>query len=64
MEDRARRFGDLAVDPAAREATLAGRIVGLTGTEFDILDVLSSDPRRVFSRRTWVPGVWGRTVRR
>ncbi len=54
-----RRFGDLAIDPEAREVTLAGRIVELTRTEFDILEVLSSEPRRVFSRRALVGDVWG-----
>ena len=39
--------------------TLAGRIVELTRTEFDILEVLSSEPRRVFSRRALVADVWG-----
>jgi DNA-binding response OmpR family regulator len=54
-----RRFGDLTIDPEAREVTLAGRIVELTRTEFDILEVLSSEPRRVFSRRALVTDVWG-----
>jgi DNA-binding response OmpR family regulator len=53
------RFGDLTIDPEAREVTLAGRIVELTRTEFDILEVLSSEPRRVFSRRALVADVWG-----
>lgn len=59
IEDLVRRFGDLALDPQAREVTLAGRIVELTRTEFDILDVLSSEPRRVFSRHALVQDVWG-----
>jgi DNA-binding response OmpR family regulator len=53
------RFGDLTIDPEAREVTLAGRIVELTRTEFDILEVLSSERRRVFSRRALVADVWG-----
>ena len=52
-------FGDLTIDPEAREVTLAGQTVALTRTEFDILDVLSADPRRVFSRRSLVTDVWG-----
>ncbi len=59
IEDEVRRFGDLTVDPQAREVTLGGRIVELTRTEFDILEVLSSEPRRVFSRRALVTDVWG-----
>ena len=58
-QDQVRRFGDLTVDPQAREVTVAGRIVELTRTEFDILEALSSQPRRVFSRRTLVTDVWG-----
>jgi DNA-binding response OmpR family regulator len=58
-EDQVRRFGDLTVDPQAREVTVAGRIVELTRTEFDILEALSSQPRRVFSRRALVTDVWG-----
>jgi DNA-binding response OmpR family regulator len=59
VEDHVHRFGDLVLDSRAREVTLAGRIVELTRTEFDILDVLSSEPRRVFSRRALVHDVWG-----
>ena len=59
IEDQVRRFGELALDPQPREVTLAGRIVELTRTEFDILEVLSSEPRRVFSRRALVQDVWG-----
>jgi DNA-binding response OmpR family regulator len=54
-----RRFGDLAIDPAAREVVLADQPVELTRTEFDILDVLSAHPRRVYSRRQLVDQVWG-----
>ena len=59
IDVQVRRFGDLTIDPEAREVALAGRIVELTRTEFDILEVLSSEPRRVFSRRALVGDVWG-----
>lgn len=55
-----RRFGDLSVDPAAREVTLGGRPVALTRTEFDILDVLAAEPRTVHTRVQLVSHVWGR----
>ena len=55
-----RAFGDLRIDPEAREVTLAGQPVSLTRTEFDILDVLSAHPRRVHSRAVLVEEVWGR----
>ncbi len=59
-EDRAvRRFGDLEVDPAAREARVGERLVPLTRTEFDLLDVLSAEPRVAFSRDRLLERVWG-----
>jgi len=54
-----RRFGDLEIDPAAREVRLGGRPVELTRTEFDLLDVLSAEPRVAFSRRRLMERVWG-----
>ena len=54
-----RRFGELEVDPGAREAALGGSVVGLTRTEFDILDTLSAAPRRAFTRRSLVAAAWG-----
>ncbi|MGE5288588.1 MAG: response regulator [Micromonosporaceae bacterium] len=54
-----RRFGDLVIDPAAREVTVAGTPVELTRLEFDLLDVLSARPRVVFTRRQLVDRVWG-----
>jgi len=54
-----RAFGDLVIDPDAREVTVAGRLVPLTRTEFDLLAVLSARPRTVFPRRMLVDRVWG-----
>ena len=54
-----RRFGDLVVDPAAREVLLGGRPVELTRLEFDLLDVLSESPRVAFSRRRLLDHIWG-----
>ncbi|SRR6266545_508740 len=53
-----RRFGALEVDPAGREARVAGRAVELTRTEFDLLDTLSAQPKVVFSRRQLLDHVW------
>ena len=53
-----RQFGDLTIDPAAREALVAGTPVELTRLEFDLLDVLSARPRVAFSRRQLVEHVW------
>ncbi|HEX6674614.1 MAG TPA: response regulator transcription factor [Actinomycetes bacterium] len=54
-----RRFGDLLVDPAAREVRLGGEAVELTRLEFDLLDALSEHPRLVWSRRRLLERVWG-----
>ena len=53
-----RQFGDLTIDPAAREVLVAGTPVELTRLEFDLLDTLSAQPRVAFSRRQLVERVW------
>ena len=53
-----RQFGDLTIDPAAREVSVAGTPVDLTRLEFDLLEVLSARPRVAFSRRQLVEQVW------
>jgi DNA-binding response OmpR family regulator len=54
-----RSFGDLQIDPAAREVRLAGDPIELTKIEFDLLDALSAEPRLVFSRERLLERVWG-----
>jgi len=54
-----RTFGDLDIDPLAREVTLDGDLVELTKLEFDLLDALSADPRVVFSRQQLLQRIWG-----
>jgi DNA-binding response OmpR family regulator len=54
-----RQFGDLTIDPLAREATIDGEPVGLTKLEFDLLDTLSSEPRVAFSRERLLDRIWG-----
>ena len=54
-----RRFGPLEIDPAGREVRLDGAGVELTRIEFDLLDVLSAEPRVAFSRRRLMERVWG-----
>lgn len=55
----ARTFGDLTIDPRAREVTIDGDPVDLTKLEFDLLECLSADPRTVFSRGRLLDRVWG-----
>jgi DNA-binding response OmpR family regulator len=54
-----RTFGDLGIDPLAREVTLDSELVELTKLEFDLLDTLSAQPRVVFSRNQLLDRVWG-----
>jgi DNA-binding response OmpR family regulator len=54
-----RTFGDLTIDPEAREVRVAGKPVELTRIEFDLLDTLSASPRVAFSRRQLQEAVWG-----
>jgi DNA-binding response OmpR family regulator len=54
-----RRFGKLAIDPAAREVRLGDEIVELTRTEFDVLAALAARPRQAFTRRQLIDAVWG-----
>jgi DNA-binding response OmpR family regulator len=54
-----RTFGDLHIDPAAREVTVGGEPVELTKLEFDLLDTLSAQPRVVFSKDRLLEHVWG-----
>jgi two-component system, OmpR family, alkaline phosphatase synthesis response regulator PhoP len=42
--------GDVSLDMDKRQASVAGRLVELTPTEFDLLAVLVESPGRVFSR--------------
>ncbi|MFT7484679.1 MAG: two-component system alkaline phosphatase synthesis response regulator PhoP [Candidatus Paceibacteria bacterium] len=48
------KFAELELDGKRRSFHLNGRAVTLTATEFEILSVLMSSPRRVFSREQLV----------
>jgi len=54
-----RHFGDLTVDPGAREVRLHGNLIELTKIEFDILDLLSDNPRRTYERGQLMKSIWG-----
>jgi len=55
----ARVVGELRIDPLAREVFRGDRKIDLTRIEFDLLDVLSSNPRMAFSRSVLLERVWG-----
>ena len=54
-----REYGALRIDPDVREVTLDGQVLELTKIEFGILDLLSSAPRRTFTRGQLLEDVWG-----
>ena len=56
---RVRTFGDLRVDPDTREVHVAGKPVSLTRIEFDVLDVLSTDPKVVVPKGRLLERIWG-----
>jgi two-component system catabolic regulation response regulator CreB len=51
--------GPLRIDAERRTATLHGRPLALTKTEFDLLAVLACAPGRVHTREQLVARVWG-----
>ena len=54
-------LGDVVVDPQAREVTVAGEPVELTGKEFDLLAYLVENAGIVVSRDQLLDRVWGMT---
>ncbi|BDD80401.1 putative sensory transduction protein [Tsukamurella pulmonis] len=54
-----RRFGELTVDPLAREVTVGERVIDLTATEFDVLATLARSPNVAFSRSRLIEAIWG-----
>src|SRR5687767_9554584 len=56
---KALTVGELMISPSERTVTVAGRDVGLTAKEFDLLHFLASHPRQVFTRDQLLDRVWG-----
>jgi DNA-binding response OmpR family regulator len=52
-------FPGLAIDTGAHTVTVAGRKVGLSSKEFDLLVFFAGNPGRVFSRTRLLDHVWG-----
>jgi DNA-binding response OmpR family regulator len=52
-------LGDLVIDAQARQVTKGGEPLKLTLKEFDLLWLLASHPRKVFSRDQLMNSVWG-----
>jgi DNA-binding response OmpR family regulator len=51
-------LGELRIDPQAHQATLGGRELDLSRTEFALLYLLASNPGRVFSRAYLLDTLW------
>jgi DNA-binding response OmpR family regulator len=53
-----RQIGDLRIDFARHQVTIAGEAVHLTRSEFRLLTLLSEEPERVYSRREIMEQLW------
>jgi two-component system response regulator RegX3 len=53
-----RQVGDIRVDLARHQVTVAGEPVHLTRSEFRLLALLAQEPERVFSRREIMEHLW------
>lgn len=53
------QHGNLSIDPAGRSVTVNDQPVGLTAKEFDLLNLLASNPGRAFSRDYLLDRIWG-----
>lgn len=51
-------FDDLEIDPRTREVRVRGETVPLTPREFDVLHLLASSPRTVFTRDRLLDELW------
>ncbi len=52
--------GPLMVDPAARRVAVRGSEVRLTAHEYELVALLATEPRRVFTKPELLREVWGR----
>jgi len=52
-------YSDLSLNPATREVRRGGRQIDLTRTEFTLLEMFLSRPRRVLDRSFILEEVWG-----
>ena len=54
-----RTYGRLTISSDRFEAKVDGAEIGLTSTEFRLLDFLTSNPNRIFSKQKLIDEVWG-----
>jgi two-component system response regulator RegX3 len=53
-----RRVGGLELNPARHQVRVDGELIALTPSEFRLLDLLASEPERVFSRKEIMQHLW------
>ncbi len=58
-EEKRRQLGDVVLDPASREVTLAGERLNLRTKEFDLLATLMNHVNIVLTREQLLDQVWG-----
>nr|WP_106790075.1 response regulator transcription factor [Massilistercora timonensis] len=51
--------GDMKIDCESRRVIIAGREINLTAKEFDLLELLATNPGKVYSRENLLNIVWG-----
>lgn len=51
--------GDMKIDCESRRVTIGEREVNLTAKEFDLLELLATNPNKVYSRENLLNIVWG-----
>lgn len=59
VETEERSVDGIVVRRLAREVEIDGVPIELTKIEFDLLDIMTAHPRRVFTREQLVESVWG-----
>lgn len=58
-EQPVRTYGNLVIDVLRHEVTISGRSIALTVTEFDLLEMISRAPGKVFTRASLVDQLFG-----
>ena len=53
-----KRVGGLELDSGRHQVRVDGNVIALTPSEFRLLDLLASDPERVFSRKEIMQHLW------
>ncbi|SEG10405.1 DNA-binding response regulator, OmpR family, contains REC and winged-helix (wHTH) domain [Caloramator fervidus] len=53
------KSGDIMIDVASRRVSICGKSVDLTAKEFDILFLLVTNPKKVYSRESLLEIIWG-----